>query len=193
MLICDEVQTGCGRTGRMFAIEHSDVEPDLVVLGKSIAGGFPLSAVVGRRDRLMDCPRPGSLGGTFAGSPVGCAAALAMLGIISQQPFLERVQEVGTRIRARLHDWAARNDLTPIANIRGLGAMIGFDILKSCDSGDSDAATARRVIARALQLGLIILPCGLLGETLRLLPPLTLTDGCLETALDMLEKALEKI
>jgi len=192
VLICDEVQTGCGRTGRMFAIEHSDVEPDMVVLGKSIAGGFPLSAVVGRRDRLMDCPHPGSLGGTFGGSPVGCAAALAMLEIVSQEPFLERVREVGTRICARLQEWAARNDLIPIANIRGLGAMIGFDIVKSRDSEESDAATARRVIARALQLGLIILPCGPLGDTLRLLPPLTLTDGCLETALDMLEKALEK-
>ena len=151
-----------------------------------------MSAVVGRRDRLMDCPRPGSLGGTFGGSPVGCAAALAMLEIISQQPFLERVREVGTRICARLQGWTARNDLIPIANIRGLGAMIGFDIVTSGDSGEPDAATARRVIARALRLGLIILPCGLLGETLRLLPPLTLTDACLEAALDMLEEALDK-
>ena len=193
VLICDEVQSGCARTGRMFAIEHSGVEPDLVVLGKSLAGGFPLSAVVGRRDRLMDCPRPGGLGGTFGGSAVGCAAALAMLEIISQQPFLERVREVGTRIRARLYELAARKDLIPIANIRGLGAMLGFDIVKSRDSLEPDGATARRVIARALQLGLIILPSGPLGETLRLLPPLTLTDGCLETALNMVEKALERL
>jgi 4-aminobutyrate aminotransferase/(S)-3-amino-2-methylpropionate transaminase len=114
-----------------------------------------------------------------------------MLEIISQQPFLERVRDIGTRIRARLNEWTARKDLIPIANIRGVGAMIGFDIMTSRDSGEPDAATARRVTARALQLGLIILPCGPLGETLRLMPPLTLTDGCLETALNRLEKALE--
>jgi 4-aminobutyrate aminotransferase / (S)-3-amino-2-methylpropionate transaminase / 5-aminovalerate transaminase len=190
MLICDEAQSTAGRSGRMFAVEHSGVEPDLIVLAKSLGGGFPLSAVIGRRDRVMDSAQPGSLGGTFAGSPLGCAAALAVLEIVSQPLFLERVRSVGSRICARVRQLAARGDLVPVANVRGLGALIGFDVVKSRESLEPDQATAKRVAARALQGGIIVLPCGGATETLRLMPPLNIADDSIDAALRILEDAL---
>ena len=189
LLIADEIQSGFGRTGRMFAIEHAGVEPDLVTLAKSLAGGFPLSAVLGRA-AVMDAVEPGGLGGTYGGSPIGCAAALAVLDIMEEESLLARAQAIGVRIRGQLETLATRGNDVAIGNIRGLGAMIGFDVLDSAPGGEPDGPGAKRVTQRALAEGLILLSCGLRGETIRILVPLTISDHMLEEGLGKLERAL---
>jgi 4-aminobutyrate aminotransferase/(S)-3-amino-2-methylpropionate transaminase len=191
LLIADEIQSGLGRTGRMFAIQHSGVEPDLVTVAKALAGGFPLSAVVGRA-AIMDKVEPGGLGGTYAGSPIGCAAALAVLDVMAEEKLLMRAETIGGRIRARLAPLAARSDVVPTANLRGLGAMLAIDVVKA-DTGEPDGNSARLVAARALAKGLVILTCGGKGETLRMLLPLTIPDAVLEEGLDILEAALRDV
>jgi len=189
VLIADEIQSGFARTGRMFAIEHSGIEPDLVTVAKALAGGFPLSGVIGRAS-IMDCVEPGGLGGTYGGSPVGCAAALAVLDVIEEEGLLERAEIIGAAIRAHLARIVGASNTVPIANIRGLGAMLAFDVVKETASGEPDGAGARAVAARALELGLIVLTCGTHGETLRILVPLTIQSELLEQGLEMLEQAL---
>ena len=191
LLIADEIQSGFGRTGRMFAIEHSGVEPDLVTLAKSLAGGFPLAAVLGRAD-IMECAPPGSLGGTYGGSPIGCAAALAVLDVIEEENLLERSEVIGARIRSRLTEIGRRSDALTMANLRGLGAMIGVDLVSSADQRVPHAAAAREVAARALANGLIVLTCGTHGETVRILVPLTISDAVLDEGLSILERALRR-
>jgi 4-aminobutyrate aminotransferase/(S)-3-amino-2-methylpropionate transaminase len=189
LLIADEIQSGFGRTGRMFAIEHAGVEPDLVTLAKSLAGGFPLSAVLGRA-AVMDAVEPGGLGGTYGGSPIGCVAALAVLDVIEEERLLARAEAIGGRLRKRLAAVAERSTGVAIGNVRGLGAMIGFDVLKSRGGGEPDGPAAKRVTQRALEAGLILLSCGLQGETIRILVPLTIADATLDEGLDKLEHAL---
>lgn len=189
LLIADEVQSGFGRTGKMFGIEHTGVKPDLITVAKSLAGGFPLSGVVGRAE-IMDAAEPGGLGGTYAGSPVACAAALAVLDVIAEEGLLARAESLGARIRARLTSFETRNDLRPIAGLRGPGAMVAFDLVTSRGSRDPDGAAAKLVTARALEHGLILLSCGIHGETIRLLFPLTISDLLLDEGLDRLEDAL---
>lgn len=181
VLIADEVQSGIGRTGRFFAMEHYDVEPDLLCVAKSLAGGFPLSAVVGR-ENLFRAVEPGGLGGTYGGSPVGCAAALAVLDIVDQEHLVERAINLGFRIRQRFEAWSERDDLVAVRNVRGLGAMLAFDL--------SDAGIAKRVTTRALELGLVVLTCGRHADAIRMLPPLTIEDDVLAEGLDLLERAL---
>lgn len=190
LLISDEVQAGFARTGKMFGIEHSGVQPDLITVAKALAGGFPLSGVIGKAS-IMDAAEPGGLGGTYAGPPIACAAALAVLDVIAEEKLMQRADAQGARIRGRLAAMSQRNDLVPIANIRGPGAMIGFDILRSRD-GDPDGAEAKAVTGRALEKGLILLSCGVYGETIRLLAPLTAPDEILDEGLDILEAALER-
>jgi 4-aminobutyrate aminotransferase / (S)-3-amino-2-methylpropionate transaminase / 5-aminovalerate transaminase len=192
VLVVDEVQSGFGRTGRMFAVEHYDIRPDLIAVAKAIAGGFPLSGVIGRAD-LMDAAEPGGLGGTFAGSPVACAAGLAVLDVIEGEGLLERARTMGARLRARISELERRNDLTPIAAIRGLGAMVAFDIVKARNGHVPDADATRRVVAKALGEGLLLLSCGLYGNTVRILSPLTATDENLEEGLAKLEYALSLV
>jgi 4-aminobutyrate aminotransferase/(S)-3-amino-2-methylpropionate transaminase len=175
-LISDEVQTGFARTGKMFAIEHSGVEPDLVTMAKSLSGGFPLSGVLGRAD-LMDCVEPGGLGSTFGGSPLSCAAALAVLDVIEDEALRERADVLGRMMRARFAAWPQAT------HVRGLGAMMAFDV--------TDGAMAKRITTRALDLGLIQLACGVYGETLRFLMPLTITDAVFDEGMNLLEQALE--
>jgi len=189
LLIADEVQTGFARTGRMFAIEHSGIEPDLVAIAKSLAGGFPLSGVIGRAD-LMDKVEPGGLGGTYGGSPIGCAAALAVLDIIEEEGLIERASLIGARMIDRIARWRDRNDLMGISAPRGLGAMIGFDILDPEDRLTPLANGGKLVANKALDAGLIILNCGTRGETVRLLVPLTAPDDLIEEGMDLLETAL---
>jgi 4-aminobutyrate aminotransferase / (S)-3-amino-2-methylpropionate transaminase / 5-aminovalerate transaminase len=189
LLIADEIQSGFGRTGRMFAIQHAGVEPDLVTLAKSLAGGFPLSAVVGRAS-VMDKAGPGAFGGTYGGSPIGCAAALAVLDVIADEKLLARADVIGSRIRAKLARTEMRSDIAPIANVRGLGAMIGFDIVSATDERQPDGLAAKDVATRALDKGLIVLTCGTFGETIRILVPLTVPDAVLDEGLDILERAL---
>ncbi|HVS85418.1 MAG TPA: aspartate aminotransferase family protein [Gaiellaceae bacterium] len=181
LYVDDEVQSGCGRTGTMWAIERLDVEPDLIVSGKTLGGGLPLAAVTGRAE-LMDAPHPGGLGGTFGGNPLACAAAAAILDALAEPGFRARADHVETLLRARLERIAAASPL--VGELRGLGTMLALELREPTP----DAAKA--VTAAALGKGLILLSCGLYGNVLRLLPPLTATDEELERGLDLLEEAL---
>lgn len=189
LLIADEVQTGFARTGKMFAMEHYDVHADLITMAKSLAGGFPLSAVTGRAD-IMDTVAPGGLGGTYGGSPIGCAAALAVLDVIETEGLIERANILGDRVKARLEGLKTRNDMAPIDDVRGLGSMVAFDLTAGRGDPRPDGAAAKRVTARALENGLILLSCGVSGETIRLLYPLTIEDDLFDQGLDRLEQAL---
>lgn len=190
MLIADEVQTGFARTGKLFAMEHYDVQADLITMAKSLAGGFPLSGVVGRAD-IMDRVDPGGLGGTYGGSPIGCAAALAVLDVIETENLCARANALGARAKAKLEDLRRRNDIAPIDDIRGLGSMIAFDLVAERGSDAPDGAAAKLVTARALESGLILLSCGVAGETIRLLYPLTIEDDLFDEGLSRLEGALK--
>lgn len=189
VLIADEIQTGFARTGKMFGIEHSGIEPDLVTVAKSLAGGFPLSGVIGRA-AIMDAAEPGGLGGTYAGSPIACAAALAVLDVIAEERLIERANAMGGTIKSALARIAQRNDIVPIDGIRGPGAMIGFDIVKERGGREPDADATKRVTLAALEEGLILLSCGVHGNTIRILTPLTASDAILAEGLGKLEKAL---
>ena len=190
VLIADEVQSGFARTGRMFGIEHSGVQPDLVTVAKSLAGGFPLSGVIGR-DAVMQAAEPGGLGGTYAGNPVACAAALAVLDVIEDERLMQRATAIGDRIKARVRQIADRNDTLPIGAVRGPGAMVGFEIFRERGGTEPDAEATRRVTARALEHGLVLLSCGVFGNVIRVLVPLTVQDEVLEEGLGMLERALQ--
>ncbi len=189
VMIADEVQCGFGRTGTMFAVEHSRVEPDLVVVAKSLAGGFPLSGVIGR-ETIMDRVAPGGLGGTYGGSPIGCAAALAVLRILKSENLLARADRIGALIRSHL---LSLSDSVQgrIAHVRGLGAMVAFDVLT--DKGAPEAACAKKVVAGALSNGLILLMCGSHGESIRMLVPLTISDALLSEGLDILKLSLKQL
>jgi 4-aminobutyrate aminotransferase/(S)-3-amino-2-methylpropionate transaminase len=189
LLVADEIQSGFARTGKMFAIEHSGVEPDLVTIAKSLAGGFPLAGVIGRA-AIMDAAEPGGLGGTYAGSPVSCAAALAVLDVIESEGLLARADAIGARLRNRLLQASRRNDLVPIAHVRGPGAMVAFDVIKTRGAAEPDPETTKKVTARALEGGLVLLSCGIHGETIRILVPLTASDALIDEGLDILESAL---
>lgn len=189
VLIVDEVQSGFARTGHLFGIQHSGVQPDLVTVAKSLGGGFPLAGVIGRA-ALMDAVEPGGLGGTYAGSPIACAAALAVLDVIDEEQLCERATVLGQRVVAHLLEWTSRNDLRPIGHVRALGSMIAFDLMRSSDSDELDPAATQAVIKRAQSLGLIVLGCGSQGEAIRLLFPLTISDAVLREGMQLLERAL---
>ena len=189
LLIADEVQTGFARTGKMFGIENSGVEPDLISIAKSLAGGFPLSGVIGRA-AIMDAPDPGGLGGTYAGSPIACAAALAVLDVIAEEKLIERANTLGNRIKGDLNRIAQRNDTAAMAAIRGPGAMVAFDIVKSRGGEEPDADATKRVTAAALAEGLVLLSCGVHANTIRILMPLTISDEILAEGMGKLERAL---
>jgi 4-aminobutyrate aminotransferase len=177
----DEVQAGCGRTGTLWAIEQLGVEPDLLVSGKTLGGGLPLAAVTGRAE-LMDTVHVGGLGGTFGGNPVACAAALAVLDELTAPGFSERAEHVGSLLRARLEEIAARRPV--VGEVRGLGPMLALELREPTP----DAAKA--TTAAAYEKGLLLLACGLDGNVIRLLPPLTASDEELERGLGLLEEAL---
>jgi 4-aminobutyrate aminotransferase / (S)-3-amino-2-methylpropionate transaminase / 5-aminovalerate transaminase len=177
----DEVQAGCGRTGPVWAIEHTGIEPDLLVSGKTLGGGLPLAGVTGRAE-LMDAVHPGGLGGTFGGNPVACAAALAVLEELSSPGFRERADQIAALLRARLDELAAKHE--QIGEVRGLGSMLALELVEQ--SGEASKA----VTVAAREKGLILLSCGLYGNVIRLLPPLSATDEELERGLAILEEAL---
>ena len=191
VLIADEIQSGFGRTGRMFAIEHSNVEPDLITIAKSLAGGFPLSGVIGRAN-LIDSVEPGGLGGTYGGSPIGCAAALAVLDVIEEEKLVARAEVIGRTIRARIDELGREKEGAAIANLRGLGAMVGFDVVTSPEDPRPDGIGAKLVAARAMDGGLVVLTCGTFGETIRLLTPLTISDAILDEGLKILLNAVRQ-
>jgi 4-aminobutyrate aminotransferase/(S)-3-amino-2-methylpropionate transaminase len=190
LLIADEVQTGFGRTGKMFAMEHYDVEPDLVCVAKSLAGGFPLSGVIGRA-AVMDASEPGGLGGTYAGNPLACAAALAVLEVFEEEKLIDRANAIGARVGQRIEAIRQSNTTLPISRVRGPGAMIAFDIVKQRGGDEPDAETTKLVVKRATELGLILLSCGVNANTIRILVPLTASDALLDEGLDRLEAALQ--
>ena len=187
LLIIGEVQSGFGRTGRMFAVEYAGIEPDLMAVAKSIAGGVPLSAVIGKAE-IMDAPPPGGLGGTYAGSPLGCAAGLAVLDVIANEKLLDRSLQLGELLQTRLG--ALQRRLPAIGEIRGLGSMVAIELVKNGDPGQPDADLTRALVQTAARHGLIILSCGIYGNVIRFLAPLTISDVLLKEGLDKLEAAL---
>ncbi|MCC7463654.1 MAG: 4-aminobutyrate--2-oxoglutarate transaminase [Gammaproteobacteria bacterium] len=187
LLIADEIQTGFARTGRLFAIEHAGLEPDLIAVAKSLAGGVPLSGVIGKAT-VMDAPLPGGLGGTYAGSPLACAAALAVLDVIAEEQLCERAERVGSTLRARLTQLQQR--YPAIGEVRGLGAMVAMELVKQGDAHQPDPDLARALVQAAARRGLVILSCGVYANVIRFLAPLTISDAVLAEGLDCLEAAL---
>jgi len=187
LLIADEVQTGFARTGRWFAMEHAGVEPDIIVTAKSLAGGFPLSAVTGRAD-VMDAAAPGGLGGTYAGNPVAIAAALMVIDVIESEQLVARADRLGNALRHTLDE--LRKTEPRIAEVRGLGAMIGVEFIDP-RSGLPDPAFAKRVQANALDAGLLLLTCGIHFNVIRFLMPLTIPDPVFTEGLKILKRSIE--
>lgn len=187
VLIADEVQTGAGRTGTWLACEQWGVAPDIVTMAKSMAGGFPISAVIGRAD-LMDKPLPGGLGGTYAGNPLACAAALAVLEVFDEENLLARSQAVGEKLTTGLKALAQRH--TSIQDVRGLGAMVAIELFKNGDIHQPDADLTKRVCMEAIQRGLVLLSCGVYGNVIRILVPLTVPDAQLDEGMALLAEAL---
>jgi len=187
LLIADEIQTGFARTGRLFAIEHAGVEPDLITVAKSLGGGLPLAGVIGKA-AIMDAPPPGGLGGTYAGPPLGCAAGLAVLDVIAEEQLCERAVHVGQVLRTRLG--ALQQRFPAIGEIRGLGAMVAMELVRQRDPEQPDAELTRALVQAAARRGLVILACGVYGNVIRFLAPLTISDAVLAEGLDCLEAAL---
>jgi 4-aminobutyrate aminotransferase len=177
--VADEVQSGCGRTGTVWAIERLGVEPDLIVSGKTLGGGLPLAAVTGKNE-LMDAPAPGGLGGTFGGNPVSCAAACAVLDQLAGPAFRQRADEVAVLMRTRLEELAGRSD--EIGELRGLGSMLALEL------AERSPERAKELTVAAREHGLLLLSCGLYGNVIRLLPPLTSSDDELARGLEILER-----
>ena len=190
VLIADEIQSGFGRTGRMFAIEHSGVEPDLITIAKSVAGGVPLSAVTGKA-AIMDAPGPGGLGGTFAGSPLACAAGLAVLEVMREEQLLKRSQEIGRFLSSRLKGLQGR--FPCVGEVRHLGAMVALELVKNGRADAPDAELTRSLVQAAGRRGLIILSCGVYSNVIRFLTPLTIPDALLKEGCHVFEQALEEV
>jgi len=190
LFIADEIQTGFGRTGKMFACDHYDLVPDIIVTAKSLAGGFPLAAVTGRAE-VMDAPQVGGLGGTYGGNPLACAAALAVLDAMAAENLPERAARVGDRIKARFCRWATRYE--SIGDVRGLGAMVAMELVRDRKSKAPDRDLTQALLAATLQRGLILLSAGTYGNVIRVLVPLTVSDEVLEEGLQVMEQSLEAI
>ncbi|MGB5650027.1 MAG: 4-aminobutyrate--2-oxoglutarate transaminase [Sedimenticolaceae bacterium] len=191
LLIADEVQAGAGRTGKFFAIEHSGVVPDLITVAKSIAGGIPISAVIGRAD-VMDSVGPGGLGGTYAGSPLGCAAALAVLDVFEEEGILQRSLELGEHMVKRLADMATRTNR--IGDVRGLGSMVAMELFRD-ENGQRvpDPDLPKKLVVLAAERGLILLSCGMYGNTVRILVPITGSDEIIDEGLDIIQGCLDTL
>jgi 4-aminobutyrate aminotransferase / (S)-3-amino-2-methylpropionate transaminase / 5-aminovalerate transaminase len=183
LLIADEVQTGAGRTGTWFACEQWPVAPDMITTAKSLAGGFPLSGVVGRAD-VIDAPAAGGLGGTYAGSPVACAAALAVIQAFEEEKLLQRSKDMGAFLVEKLKAIATK--VPAIGDVRGLGAMVAIELFEGGDVHRPDAALTKKVVTEAARRGLILLSCGTYGNVIRILVPLTAPDALLEEGLAIL-------
>jgi 4-aminobutyrate aminotransferase/(S)-3-amino-2-methylpropionate transaminase len=190
VLVADEVQTGFGRTGRMFAMEHFSVEPDLLLVAKSLAGGLPLSGVVGRAE-IMDDPHLGAIGGTFIGNPVALAAALAVLDVFEEEELVARAQVLGEALRQRMLGWQAR--WPRIGDVRGLGAMLAIELVRDPATKEPAPDLVEGVVDEALRRGVILLKAGVDGNCIRFLGPLTTSDAELEDGLRAWEDALAEV
>lgn len=182
VMVVDEIQTGFGRTGKLFAVEHAGIEPDLMTIAKSLAGGFPLSGVIGKAD-IMDSVEPGGLGGTYAGSPLGCAAGLAVLDVIKEERLCEKAQTIGAAIQR----WAeqVQSDTHCVGHIRITGAMCAIEIVDDNDAAKPNAELTKAIAAEAAKRGVILLTCGVRGNVIRFLPPLTIGAQLLNEALSI--------
>jgi 4-aminobutyrate aminotransferase / (S)-3-amino-2-methylpropionate transaminase / 5-aminovalerate transaminase len=190
VFIADEIQTGFARTGRMFAMEHYGVEPDLMTMAKSLANGLPLAAIVGKA-QIMDAPGPGGLGGTYAGSPIACAAALAVIDVMEKEKLPERANHVGELVQRRLRGLQPK--LACVGDVRGLGGMVAMELVRNRDANAPDADLAKALVQRSAANGLILLSCGVYGNVIRFLMPLTASDAIVSEGLDLLEKSLHEV
>ena len=191
VLIFDEIQSGFARTGKMFACEHAGIEPDLITLGKGIAGGFPLAGVVGKAE-IMDAPDPGGLGGTYGGSPIGCAAALAVLSVIEDEQLCDRAAQVGERIMSRLRRLQSRHPHS-IGEVRHVGAMIAMELVHDGDANQPNPELTAALVVEATRQGVILVSCGIRGNVIRLLPPLTITDALIDESMDLLDNIVNAL
>jgi 4-aminobutyrate aminotransferase/(S)-3-amino-2-methylpropionate transaminase len=190
VMIADEIQTGFGRTGKFFASEYAGIEPDLMTVAKGVAGGFPLAAVVGKAE-IMDAPLPGGLGGTYAGSPIGCAAALAVIDVIREEGLVDRANGIGAKFRDRLTALKAKRPET-IGEIRcNRGAMIAVELVEDGDMAKPAAELTKAVVSAAYENGLVLLSCGVNGNVVRFLPALTISDELIDEGFDILEMCLD--
>ncbi len=188
VMVVDEVQTGFGRTGKLFAIEHYGIEPDLITVAKSIAAGLPLSGVIGKAE-IMDAPGDSAIGGTYVGNPVAQAAALAVLEVIEDEGLCDQAAQLGETIRARMESWQER--WPQIGDVRGLGAMLAIELVKDPGNKEPDADAATAVVEAAAERGLLLLKSGIYSNCIRVLAPLVLTDAELDEALAVWEEALD--
>ncbi|AGL03202.1 4-aminobutyrate--2-oxoglutarate transaminase [Desulfoscipio gibsoniae] len=189
VLIADEVQTGFGRTGKMFACEHWGLEPDLMTMAKSIASGMPLSGVVGKAE-IMNAPDPGHIGGTYGGNPVSCAAALATIDYMQQEKLVERAREIGEKTRARMLEMKEKYPV--IGDVRGLGAMNAMELVKNSETKEPAKDEAAAVSKYCMKNGVIVIGAGIFSNVIRTLVPLAITDEQLDRGLDVLEQAVAK-
>ncbi len=190
LMIADEVQSGFGRTGKMFAIEHSGVEPDIMTMAKSMADGMPISAIVGT-DKVMDSSGPNSLGGTYTGSPTACAAALAVFDVFKEEDILGKSQRLGEKLRKRFDQW--QEQFPHVDNVRNLGPMAAIELVTDKTSQEPRADLAAAVTGKCKENGLILLSCGMYGNTIRFLMPVTIEDEILEEGLGIVEQALKEV
>jgi len=191
VLIADEIQSGFGRTGKMFNMEYSGVEPDLITMAKGIAGGFPISAVVGK-SHIMDAPLPGGLGGTYGGSPVACVAALAVLDVIEKENLIQRSNEIGAIFNERLTE-LQKNNPSLILDVRNKGSMIALELICNGDSEQPNTALTQAIIANAAKHGLILLACGFYGNVIRFLPALTISNEMVHEGLDAFDNLFNEL
>ncbi len=190
LMVVDEVQSGFGRTGKMFAIEHSGVEPDMITMAKSLADGMPISAVVGT-DKLMDSSGPNSLGGTYTGSPVSCAAVLAVIEVFKEEDILGKSQRLGDKLAARFAQWEQK--FPHVDNGRNVGAMAAFELVDSKENREPRPDLAAALLKKTKEKGLILLSCGMHGNAIRFLMPVTIEDEVLEEGLAIVESSLAEL
>ncbi|MDF3818955.1 4-aminobutyrate--2-oxoglutarate transaminase [Leptospira sp. 96542] len=190
LLIADEVQSGFARTGKLFAIEHSGIKPDLITTAKSLAGGMPLSAVIGKSS-IMDSVEPGGLGGTYAGNPVACAAAIAVMDLIEEENILDKSNKLGQLLKQKLEELKKSNK--HIGEIRGLGGMVAFELVENGDANKPSADMAKKLTSLALEKGLVLLSCGVYGNVIRILVPITAEESIVLEGLSIIEQSLKEI
>ena len=190
LFIADEVQSGFGRTGTMFASEHYEIEPDIIVTAKSLGGGLPLAAITGRAE-IMDAPGPGGLGGTFAGNPLSCAAALAVLDLFEKENLLVRANELGARFQRRAREWQTRSQI--IGDVRGLGGMQAIELVQSQETKLPATDETKQITQYCYEHGLITITAGSYSNVIRILVPLVATDAQIDEGLNVLEAALAAV
>ena len=189
-MIVDEIQTGMGRTGKLFAIDHWGVEPDIITTAKSLAGGMPLSAITGRAD-IMNLPHPGGLGGTYGGNPISCSAALAVLEIFLEDGLLKRAEDLGVKLRKRFD--AMQEKFEIIGDVRGKGPMLALELVRDRVTKEPAGDEVKKLTRLCYEKGLVILSCGAHHNVVRFLMPLVITDEQLERGLAILEESLHEV